>query len=104
MELPMLEEHEWERIFPLLRGSIEEVKRYRDASGISLAEAFAKGIGRDALALYYSITGFQELNVNALWHHRLSLFGPPCATCGKPLRTPAARFCAACGADRAMQG
>jgi hypothetical protein len=51
-----------------------------------------------ALARYFEITGFRETNPNAIWHHRLSLFGPPCASCGKLLRTPRAKLCAACGA------
>ena len=50
-----------------------------------------------ALDLYFRLTGVRETNVNAIYHHRLSLYGPPCAWCGKPLRTPKAKFCAACG-------
>jgi hypothetical protein len=49
---------------------------------------------------YNRITGFGETNVNAVFHHRISLYGPPCETCGKPLRTPQATFCAACGKKR----
>ncbi len=47
---------------------------------------------------YERITGLHETNQNAVYHHRLSLYGPPCSSCGKPLRSPRARFCAACGA------
>ena len=49
---------------------------------------------------YNRITGFGETNVNAVWHHRLSLYGPPCAVCSKPLRSPRARRCAECGSLR----
>lgn len=46
---------------------------------------------------YERLTGLAEANANAIMHHRLAQYGPPCAACGKPLRTPRARFCAACG-------
>jgi hypothetical protein len=45
---------------------------------------------------YERITGFRETNTNALFHHQLSLYGPPCVNCGKPLRSPQAKLCAAC--------
>jgi hypothetical protein len=100
MEIPMLEEHEWEQLQPFLRGAIESIKEYREKHGASLHEATHFGWGQGPLELYYKMTGFRETNVNALWHHRLSQFGLPCAACGKPLRTPRAKFCAACGASR----
>ena len=46
---------------------------------------------------YEMFTGVEESNPNAAWHHVASLYGPPCPACGKPLRTPEARLCAACG-------
>ncbi len=46
------------------------------------------GVGQAALRLYERITGFKETNPKALFHHQLSICGPPCLTCGKPLRTP----------------
>lgn len=46
---------------------------------------------------YEMFTGVAETNPNAVWHHVASLYGPPCPACGKPLRTPRARLCAACG-------
>ena len=50
---------------------------------------------------YYSeLTGFYESNHNAIMHHQISIYGPPCEACGKPLRTPQAAFCAACGKVR----
>src|SRR5262245_26232164 len=50
------------------------------------------------LDTYRELTGVDERNPNAVLHHVLSIYGPPCATYGKPLRTPRAKFCAACGA------
>jgi hypothetical protein len=52
------------------------------------------------LETYHRLTGFKETNANAVMHHRLAAYGPPCASCGKPLRTPRASFCAACGVPK----
>jgi len=41
---------------------------------------------------YERITGFHETNPNAVYHHRLALYGPGCSNCGKPLRTPRQGF------------
>ena len=94
----MLDESEWKRVAPLLSNAIESIKTYRETHKVSLAEAMLHGYGQEALAEYFRITGFQETNPDALWHHRLSLFGKPCVVCGKPLRTPRAKHCAECGA------
>ncbi|HZW91823.1 MAG TPA: hypothetical protein VFF64_02525 [Candidatus Eremiobacteraceae bacterium] len=48
------------------------------------------------LAEYERITGLRETNPNAVFHHRLSKYGPPCRYCGKPLRTPQAKLCGYC--------
>jgi hypothetical protein len=78
MEIPMLEEHEWMTMLPLLK----------DGQQAAL------------LVHYNEITGFNETNPNAIFHHRVSSFVPPCHRCGKPLRTPRAKLCAACGTAR----
>jgi hypothetical protein len=96
----MLTEEEWELVTPHLTNVIEQIKRYRQEHECSLAEATEKGFGHRALEAYERITGFKETNANALFHHRLSGYGPPCQACGKPLRTPRARYCAMCGAER----
>jgi hypothetical protein len=93
----MLDDEEWERVSPLMRNPVAKIKQYRQIHHVSLLEAKQKGYGQDALDLYFEITGYRETNADALWHHRQSVFGPPCRARGKPLRTPRARFCAECG-------
>jgi ribosomal protein L37E len=51
-------------------------------------------------AEFTRITGYVETNPNAIWHHRTSLYGPPCHRCGKPLRSPKAKLCGSCMAPR----
>jgi hypothetical protein len=102
MDLPMLTDDEYERLSPHLSNAIREIQSYRQQHGCSLAEARANAYGARALEIYRDLTGFQETNVDALFHHRLSVYGPPCHACGKLLRTPQARWCAECGAERAQ--
>ncbi len=101
MVIPMLEDREWEIVFPLLRNSISELQRHRQEHDLPLAEAKDKVFGQAVLEKYRELTGFEETNINAVWHHHVSIYGPPCAACGKPLRTPRAKLCAACGTARA---
>jgi len=107
MELPMLDEDEF-----------AVVSRARTAgmdAGMKLLadEAAARGLPAprppppDAggvtrwlwplCAGYEMFTGMEETNPNAVPHHRISIYGPSCEQCGKPLRTPRARYCPACG-------
>ena len=37
---------------------------------------------------YSKMTGAPEMFHNAIMHHRIALYGPPCRRCNKPLRTP----------------
>lgn len=48
------------------------------------------------LAEYERITGVRETNPMAIYHHRISDYGPPCRFCDKPLRTPRAKLCGNC--------
>lgn len=52
---------------------------------------------RPMLEMYRLLTGFEETNPNAVFHHSTAQFGPPCPQCLKPLRTPQARYCPQCG-------
>jgi hypothetical protein len=75
MEIPMLEEHE----------AADVLDNGRDQNRI--------------LRRYFEVTGFEETNANAVWHHVADLHCAPYSSCGKPLRIPRARKCAACGAE-----
>jgi hypothetical protein len=82
-EVPMLEDDEYASVVRLIGTASQEAIRERRFAPM--------------LSEYERITGFKETNPNAVFHHQLSLYGAPCLTCGKPLRTPRAKFCAACG-------
>jgi hypothetical protein len=97
ISLPMLEEHEWKLIEPFLSRDITTIQRYRENYGVGLGDVPRHVFGVESLAMYEKITGYTETNFNAIWHHRASLYGSPCRTCGYPLRTPRASFCAHCG-------
>ena len=99
MIIPMLEDSEWELVAPLFENPVAKIKEYRQAHDISLREAQQR-FAQPILDKYRELTGFNETNISAIWHHRVSLYGPLCTSCGKPLRTPKAKFCAACGAAR----
>lgn len=99
-EVAVLEDAEWERVAPHLANPIAQIKAYRQQHGVSLAEARIHGYGKEALRIYEEITGYQEQYPDPIWHHRANLFGPPCTACGKPLRSPKAKHCAECGAER----
>jgi hypothetical protein len=92
----MLDDAEWAQVAPLLSGTIHKIKAYRERTGASVIEAKSQDWGSEARDKYYELTGFMETNEDAIWHHRLALFGPPCANCGKLLRTKSARVCATC--------
>ena len=77
----MLDEDEWTRLAHAQDLSVSKTKSDRFAP---------------MLAEYNRITGFNETNPNAVFHHRLSIYGPPCKHCSKPLRTPQAKLCEAC--------
>jgi hypothetical protein len=84
--MPMLDETEFEQVLIELMFGGESLHR-----GVPESEAY-----RSALDLYEEFTGLRETNFRALYHHRIAMYGPPCEHCGKPLRNPAASFCAAC--------
>jgi len=100
MDIPMLDDEEFEQVGTLMSDGARATKKYRETHGVPLSGLGVGGFFVRAREEYRRITGFDESNHNAIWHHRISLYGPPCSSCGKPLRTPQAKACAACGAYR----
>jgi len=91
----MLEAHEWDEIAPLFDLDIQDTKRMR-GEGLSDDE-IQKTLKSRACEKTEALTGFRETNVFTLWHHQRSFYGPDCPKCGRPYRSPTARYCAECG-------
>lgn len=89
----MLDEEEYAIASKLYSESIRYVKFGTDR------EARFKPL----LDYYKGLTGIDETEPNAIMHHRIAEYGPPCENCGKPYRTPSASFCAACGHKRSVK-
>lgn len=89
MEVGMLNEEEY--------GIASELygKGIRTREGATRQERF-----KPLLDYYFQVTGERETEPNAIMHHSIAQYGPPCENCGKPYRTPKASFCAACGHKR----
>jgi len=85
MEVPMLDEAEFSTISRLYSEGFRP-------GGEDLKERF-----QPVCDAYFRMTGYRETVANAVMHHRISLYGPNCPSCGKPFRSPKASFCAECG-------
>lgn len=90
MEVPMLEGEEFDEACRLYGYMFqpENPGKTMEERALPLAD------------FYERITGTREVNPNAIRHHGVALYGPPCEACGKPYRTPKAKLCAACGNSR----
>lgn len=75
--------------------SDDEFKRAVSLRGTGSGDLLGRQFG-PVLEEYERITGTRETNINAFYHHVISLYGPPCAHCNKPLRTPRAKLCGFC--------
>lgn len=96
----MLDEQEFAEIATLHGLGIQSVQQFRVETGAALKDVPLAERFNAMLRQYEDITGFRETNPSAVWHHRLSLYGPPCSHCGRPLRTPMANLCGSCMAPR----
>ena len=98
-EVPLLNEEEWTQLSSIMNNMVKKVKEYRTDNNCDLKTAQV-AVGNQVLEIYNNITGFEETNHLAIWHHRRSMFGPECKKCGHLLRTPKASYCANCGESR----
>jgi hypothetical protein len=99
-EMPMLDEEEFASVQALYSEGFRATKKFRRAhrlplevplERLSIEQRFEPVRRR-----YEELTGMKDCHENAIMHHRLSMYGPPCGTCGRPLRTPRARVCGSC--------
>src|SRR5271170_6827689 len=94
--MPMLDEVEFAEVSRSHREATRDTKKYREQYGVSLKDVPTGQYFRPLLEIYERLTGLKETNPNAVLHHRLSLYGPPCKRCVKPLRSPSAKLCGNC--------
>ena len=97
MQVPMLDEDEFAVVAKLYSAAFGMTKEFRLKHNLPLGECSIDERFRPVREAYERMTGMFESNHNAIMHHRISLYGEACENCGKPLRTPRAAFCAACG-------
>jgi len=97
MEMPMLDETEFAEVAKLYSAAIKGVKHFRETTGSDLKHPTVSDFFSPVRKKYEQLTGMRGLHENAIMHHRIVIYGPPCARCGKPLRTAKARLCANCG-------
>ncbi len=96
IEIPMLDEDEYAEVAQLYSGGIRATKEFRERWGVARTGVPSEELFRPVRDAYERLTGMKESNHNAIMHHRLSLYGPPCKQCGRPLRTPKAKLCGSC--------
>ncbi|HXR39342.1 MAG TPA: hypothetical protein VN776_09625 [Terracidiphilus sp.] len=96
IEVPMLDEDEYAEVAQLYSGGMSATKEFRERWHIPLKDATREDRFRPLRDAYERLTGMKESNHLAIMHHRLTLYGPPCKRCQKPLRTPRAKLCGSC--------
>lgn len=99
--VPLLTETEFAPIERSLQSHFGQIKRYlEEHPGFSIGEARANCCA-DAMESYERVSGVRLAHPDQLYWVRMSLYGAPCPTCGRPFRTPRAKLCAACGFELA---
>jgi hypothetical protein len=96
-EVPMLDEAEYAEAHSIYGKCMNSVKAYRQQNNVKLDDSPIDELFKPVCDWYQEKTGV-NCHHNSIMHHRISEYGEPCKDCGKPLRTPKAKFCAECGA------
>lgn len=99
-EVPMLDETEFEEISNVYIACMKAAKRYRREHAATLEETPLDELYRPVRETYEEMTGASGYPADEIRKHRLALCGPPCRSCGRPLRSPQAQWCVACGERR----
>jgi hypothetical protein len=94
--MPMLDEGEFAEISQLFQCGMRATKEFRERWGIPLESVSIRERFLPVRLRYEKMTGLKDCHENAILHHQISMYGPLCARCGKPLRTPQAKLCGAC--------
>jgi hypothetical protein len=100
IDVPMLSDSEFDQLNVDGGKYVRELRDQRELTGLSRADLFNSGWLPSILVDYKRLTGVHETNFNSIWHHKTSIYGPPCIHCGKVLRTPQASFCFLCHRDQ----
>lgn len=96
--MPMLDEPEYAEAVRLYGECMKATKEFRQQWDVPLASAGTHERFRPVREWYEQLTGVADCHQSEIMHHRLSALGGPCRVCGRPLRSPRAKRCAACGA------
>ena len=93
----MLDENQYAVVRKLYSEAFGATKEFRLKHNLPLKDCPINELFRPVREAYERMTGMFEPNHLAILHHRISIYGEACENCSKPLRTPRASFCAACG-------
>lgn len=96
-DVPMLDEDEFAVVSDVYRQSTKAAKEFRKDTGASLEEMKLQNFFEPVCETYEQLTGERLDDADHILKHCIAKYGPPCANCGRVLRTPEASKCFECG-------